>query len=1085
MSGGSTGQYLGYIAGAVLAYVTYGGSYVLTGAAIGGAVGAALDPPKGPTLTGPRINDLTVQTSTYGANIPRDYGTVGHTGNVMWLEGNRLKEVVKKKKSGGKGSGGGSTVKTYTYYATFAVGLADCRHTGPMAGVRRVWVGSKLIYNAGSDDIETIIASNQAAAGFRFYPGSTTQNPDPRMQADIGAANCPAFRGLAYIVLYDYPLADHGNSLLGAPVKVEMVGSGSLPFGVKTIDLPLANNWGPISSSSDRIVMVPSGSAGYTPNAVYGFGPEPYFKTSIENGNIFGMRCLEGVFVAVGGYLGTHPIQYSRDGVTWLSASTPTEALYVFDVNAGDGVYIAVQRYNNGFTAAKTNLAFRAIAPEGPWLSVTLPVSENWRSVAYLNGRWLAISEGGYGAYSDDAGLNWTSFSLPIGTTWYHLDVYQGRFAMIGSSSMGLSDDGLTWTIKSLPVTGNGAAVALGILYVSDGTSSSVKASADEGDTWVSIATPFAVRGMTAMGDTLFCAPAANGSQKILTIYPAIDNSAVQLSNVVQSEILQSGLIDDGDVNLSQLTDDVLGYRVTSTSAIRSALDPLMAVWPFDLILAGYQLKAVRRGGASLMDIPLSHLDARAAGDAIGDRLVKARDMPSQLPTRVVVQYLSAAREYDQGEQRSPDRDTGNTVNITTQSIAVVLDDDEAAGVAETLQALRWLERTDIGPFRLPPIYRGLQPADVVTLVGDGVSYEIRLTSVNLLSDGRLECSAKLNAAPLYTPAAVGAVASDSGRTVGLDGPSAMQLLDIPLLRDEDDSAGFPASMCGYTAAWPGGILYRSSDGGQIWEDLQGFAGPVPIGYARNVLAAGRTDIFDSSNTLVVDLLTGDMESISQLSALAGVNWFAFGSDGRWEIIAAATCTIQPDGSWMLSDLLRGRRGSEWAMSLHQAGDALVAITDGDMAWISMASDSIGASRDYRAITVGKGIDTDTSHSWTYTAVNLKPLSPINANGSRHPTTHDWSLSWTRRGRLSPEWRDSVDMPLGEDSQAWEVDICTDATYATVVRTLSGLTSAAASYSSAQQVADFGSNQATLYLRIVQLSATVGRGFPLQVALTR
>ncbi len=58
-----------------------------------------------PETEGPRLEDLSVQTSTYGTDIPRLYGTVAMSGNLIWLENGKLKEVVKKKKSGGKGGG--------------------------------------------------------------------------------------------------------------------------------------------------------------------------------------------------------------------------------------------------------------------------------------------------------------------------------------------------------------------------------------------------------------------------------------------------------------------------------------------------------------------------------------------------------------------------------------------------------------------------------------------------------------------------------------------------------------------------------------------------------------------------------------------------------------------------------------------------------------------------------------------------------------------------------------------------------------------------------------------------------------------
>ena len=61
---------------------------------------------------------------------------------------------------GGKGGGGGAETTTYAYYATFAVGLCE----GPIVGVRRIWVGSKLFYDAGSSDQSAIMASNAGVA---------------------------------------------------------------------------------------------------------------------------------------------------------------------------------------------------------------------------------------------------------------------------------------------------------------------------------------------------------------------------------------------------------------------------------------------------------------------------------------------------------------------------------------------------------------------------------------------------------------------------------------------------------------------------------------------------------------------------------------------------------------------------------------------------------------------------------------------------------------------------------------------------------------------------------------------------------
>ena len=220
----TAGQAIGGLGGAVIGFVAGGPTGALYGAQIGSMVGGIIDPVK-TTTTGPRLSDLKVQTSTYGAVIPRVYGTTPVVGNIFWLEGNSLKEVTKKTKSSGKG-GPSVTSETYSYYATFAVGL--CK--GPIAGVRRIWVGANLIYDAGSSDVNTIIASNSASALFTLHLGTNTQAADDRMQAALGVANTPAYRGLAYIVLKDFPLEDYGNSLMGAQVKVEVVQTGSTQY---------------------------------------------------------------------------------------------------------------------------------------------------------------------------------------------------------------------------------------------------------------------------------------------------------------------------------------------------------------------------------------------------------------------------------------------------------------------------------------------------------------------------------------------------------------------------------------------------------------------------------------------------------------------------------------------------------------------------------------------------------------------------------------------------------------------------------------------------------------------------------------
>ena len=421
-----------------------------------------------------------------------------------------------------------------------------------------------------------------------------------------------------------------------------------------------------------------------------------------------------------------------------------------------------------------------------------------------------------------------------------------------------------------------------------------------------------------------------------------------------------------------------------------------------------------------------------------------------------------------------------NTLSI---DLPIVLNAEEAKQMTSRLLYLAWLERYDVS-LTLPPTYQHLEPGDPITVTATAGTYALRLTSVNALPDGRMECKAKYDAPAVYTQVSVADEGQSAGGTLTLAGPSVYALMDIPMMDDAANTPGFPAAMTGYLTGWPGGILYRSEDGGQSWIDLASAVYPgSTIGYATGTLAAHGGTTYDAASTLACRMYQGTLASVTEAQLFAGQNWFAYGTHGRWEIIAARTATLQGDGSYILQDFLRGQQGTEWATGLHVANDTLVRLSAASLEFINMSSASIGSQKLYRGITSGKALDSDTDRAFTYTGVNLECLSPVHLTGNRHPTTNDWTLTWTRRTRFAG-WRDYVDATLGEATESYEIDIFSSGTYTTLKRTLTASTPTVA-YTSAQQVTDFGSNQATLYVKIYQLSATVGRGYPLTQAITR
>ncbi len=167
------------------------------GQAIGAYIGQRIDQkllgPKG--RQGPRLNDLAIQGSTYGAPIPRLYGANRVAGTVIWAT-----ELIesRRKVSAGKGQPK-STV--YSYSVSFAVALS----ARPIAGIGRIWADGKLLRGAGGDF--------KTETGFRLHHGGEGQPVDPLIAAAEGIANTPAYRGLAYVVFEAMQLADYGNRI--------------------------------------------------------------------------------------------------------------------------------------------------------------------------------------------------------------------------------------------------------------------------------------------------------------------------------------------------------------------------------------------------------------------------------------------------------------------------------------------------------------------------------------------------------------------------------------------------------------------------------------------------------------------------------------------------------------------------------------------------------------------------------------------------------------------------------------------------------------------------------------------------------
>lgn len=1077
----SVGQVAGGIIGGAIGFMA--GGNVMLGVSIGASIGGYIDPPKGQNTVGPRLEDLTVQTSTYGAVIPRLKGTIAVTGNVFWLEGDKLKEITNTKKVGGKG---GPTAKqtTYSYTATFAVGLSH-QISAPIAGLRRLWLGNTLVYDAGSDNLQSIIASNfQAGVVFKVYDGRDDQSPDPRMQADKGVANVSGYPGRCYIVFYDLDLTEkYNNTLLATQVKAELVcgtaspeydvlqtmagdyyytagreiycasfGLAKATYGVIKYD-PWGGNPLAVEFWETEYGVKETMIGGYSLASIgFLYAPHRLFVSDADRPVLMNLEGYDDGYGHTNVKLFWHELGDST-AVTDLIPYTELSYLnYTAAVDGGD-TYLTYRGGSNVIKFSGTAIALRSAA--------SYRIKHAGLSESYLFG----IYDSGYPASSttvykfDRATLALLdTYVQPVTATWAAIKVIDDdTFYTLSDDDVYKWEGGVvvSTVVSLLPYTGQ------------DGTS-----------VWFNVLSDSPVYAflLTTIGTRTRTAYVA---------HEVISTQAAKLRDIVTEECALAG-ISSGDLDLTELVNsDVRGYRVSQAGSVRSVLEQLQAAFPFDVIQSGYKLKFKSRGGSAVLTVPESDLGAHTGNDT-PSRFMLTTEMPSQVPAKVTFNFLNADREYDPDEQ-SAAFTAQDVKNSYTVSLPLVMTPTEALQAADVLLKKEQRERATAGTFWLPPAddYRKLEAADVIDVIAQGRTHTLRLTKVTQLPDGRIECDGKLAASAAYASTAQAQPSLALGQTlVPLAGSSELLLLDIPRIVSDQDVPGISLGMYGFTDGWSGGVALRSDDSGESYNSIVGFSSKTEVFTVSGTPAAVPPYSIDSVTALIVTpAWTGaDLFSITDAQLYTLGNLAAYGSDGRWEIVCFKTVVDNGDGTYTLRDFLRGRFGSEWAMSLHVAGDKLVMLDPDRVDFAGLPSSAINSLRVWRGVTTGAALDSAIDISDIYEAHNLKPLAPVDMKGSRDVSSLDWTFAMTRRSRWPVEAFSGAVTPIGESAESYALDIF-DAGFSTIKRTLTSATPSFA-YSSADQIADFGINPATVYVDWYQISSVVGRGYPSRASLT-
>lgn len=391
----------------------------------------------------------------------------------------------------------------------------------------------------------------------------------------------------------------------------------------------------------------------------------------------------------------------------------------------------------------------------------------------------------------------------------------------------------------------------------------------------------------------------------------------------------------------------------------------------------------------------------------------RAEDVPIYLSAR----YYDPARDYQAGVQTAqrpgPGRREGNL------DLPAVLDANVARSFAEARLQQLWTGRNVLElrcDWRALTIEAGM----VVTVAEqagrwrieqsewEGMGVRLRMRQVG--GAGVVASSAN---------AGEGVVQADVSH-----GVTSLILADVPQPTDEPVNAPVVvAAAAGVSPGWRSAELFVEDIPTGGLTSLGISAAPAIMGQVGALpLQEVSSQLFDLVSAVDVTLLHEDMllANTDDAALLRGENSALMGQ----EIIQFGGATQIGPASWRLERLLRGRRGTEWAMSSHITGERFVLLEQDSL--FAVPSSYLQTGAQLRLNAIGIGDLSPVQAEETVSGQAIVPLAPVYLRSDF--SSGDWQFDWIRRSRNGWGWNDAVDVPLGEESERYQVQLSQEGT---------------------------------------------------------
>jgi hypothetical protein len=491
--------------------------------------------------------------------------------------------------------------------------------------------------------------------------------------------------------------------------------------------------------------------------------------------------------------------------------------------------------------------------------------------------------------------------------------------------------------------------------------------------------------------------------------------SARSLAGVVAEICEISGLV---NYDVSQLYGVVRGYAVGDAGSARAALQPLMLAYAFDAIEREGTLVFQTRNGRSGAIINLERLAVLPEAET---DLTTTRAPVAEVVGRLRLSFIEADGDFATRAEEAVFPDEA-TRAISQSEVPLVLTRTEARGIVE-----RWLAEArvarDTAKFALPLSELGIRAGDIVGLPDKVGLADYRIDRVEQAEYQMLEA---VRVEPeIYTPSDSVEVAIRP-RAFVAPVPVYPIFLDLPLLRG--DEVPHAPHIAASARPWPGSVAVFSSAIDDGYELNRVLSAASIVGETQSPLYKAQAGLLDRGAPVRVKLVSGALASASLSDVLNGSNALAIGdgSSGNWEVLQFQTAALVGERTYDLSDRLRGQAGTDGIMPAVWPVGSTVVVLNGAAQQIDLALSARGLARNYRIGPAQRGYD-DPSYIRlveAFDGIGLRPYAPVHLRAEL-AVSGDLQVSWIRRTRLDGDSWESVEVPLGEDSETYRVRVLT------------------------------------------------------------